>query len=395
MFGIGPFLRARMLDHRNRANHAKQAVAKREVMTQLALSSLSAVLAGGGLVWAVLAAGAGELTPGAVAVFVAAVSGTQNALVTLTIDVARTHHSLLMFGHYREVTTAAPDPVRPGSLLPAPLRTGIELRDVWFRYSERHPWILRGVDLFIPAATSISLVGLNGAGKSTLVKLLCRFYDPTRGRILWDGIDIRLFDVSAYRDRIGAVFQDYMHYDMTAEENIALGDLRALDDHPRLADAARRAGIHEALSALPHGYGTLLSRTYFSEADKDDPDTGLVLSEGQWQRLSLARGLLRDDRDVMILDEPSAGLDAQAEDEIHSSLRSCRAGRISVLISHRLNAVRHADMIVVLGDGRIAESGRHAELLSADGEYARLFRLQSAGYGPDNEGATLGGGVLP
>src|SRR5262249_45906192 len=152
----------------------------------------------------------------------------QMALAGLAAEVATAHHAVLMFRHFLAVTGAAPDlplPARPGPV--APLRQGVEFRDVWFRYGPDQPWVLRGVDLVIPAGRAVGLVGLNGAGKSTLVKLLCRFYDPTRGRILWDGADLRELDPAALRRRLGATFQDYMEYDLTARENIALGDLSA------------------------------------------------------------------------------------------------------------------------------------------------------------------------
>ncbi|WP_229327149.1 ABC transporter ATP-binding protein [Streptomyces sp. UNOC14_S4] len=381
LFGIGAFLRGRMLADRRTANAAKRAVDRREAVVQTALGLLAALVSGGGLLWAVTAAHDGTLSSGDVVMFVAAVAGIQSAVTTLASEVARGHQALLTFDHYLAVTRAGPDlplSVRPVEL--PPLSRGIELRDVWFRYSERHPWVLRGANLHLRHGQALALVGLNGAGKSTLVKLLCRFYDPERGAILWDGADIRTVDVAELRRRIGAVFQDYMHYDMTAAENIALGDLTAFDDRPRLTAAAERAGIHLRLAALPYGYDTLLSRRFFMESDKDNPETGVVLSGGQRQRLALARAFLRDRRDLMILDEPSAGLDAEAEHEIHTALRQHRGERTSLLISHRLGAVRDADVIAVLEDGRVVEQGSHAELIGAGGRYARLFALQAAGY---------------
>ncbi|MGW0480806.1 ABC transporter ATP-binding protein [Nonomuraea sp. NPDC003214] len=383
LFEIGSFLRGRMLTEHRASLVRRRAVDLRETRAQAAYGLLGALVAGGGLVWAALAASRGQLTVGDVSMVIGSVAALQAAVTSLVTGLGRGHQELLVFAHLSAVTELGPDLPEPATPRPLPgLREGIELRDVWFRYADDQPWILRGVSLFIPHGAAVALVGLNGAGKSTLVKLLCRFYDPGRGAILWDGTDLRELSVTELRRRIGAVFQDYMHYDLTAAENIALGDLAALGDRPRLEHAARRAGIHDKLATLPHGYDTLLSRMFASEADKDDAATGVVLSGGQWQRLALARAFLRDRRDLMILDEPSSGLDAEAEHEIHAQIRRQREGRTSLLISHRLGAVRDADLIVTLEGGKIVEQGRHDELIERDGAYARLFRLQATGYQP-------------
>ncbi|MBX6722702.1 MAG: ABC transporter ATP-binding protein, partial [Dactylosporangium sp.] len=379
LFGIGPLLRGRMLAERRTTNDAQRRMDRRELVSQGGLGLLAAVVAGGGLVYAVLMAAAGTLTVGDVAMFVAAVGGVQSALSTLVSTAAQVRQHLLTFDHFLAVTTARPDlPVaaRPRPL--PPLRVGIELRDVWFRYSDSHPWVLRGVSLVIPSGQDIALVGRNGSGKSTLVKLLCRFYDPTRGSILWDGVDLREVDPAALRDRIGAVFQEFVRYDMTAADNIGLGDVARLDDRSALHRAARQAGVHEVLAGLPRGYDTLLSREFYD--DPDEQVEGVTLSGGQWQRVALARGLLRTGRDLLILDEPSSGLDAEAEAEIHRRLRTFRTGGTRLLISHRLGAIRDADRIVVLDDGRVVEQGTHAQLMGRGGSYAQLFRLQAAGY---------------
>ncbi|MGW1106872.1 ABC transporter ATP-binding protein [Streptomyces sp. NPDC002540] len=381
LFGTAPHLRGRMLAERRAANAARRTVDRREVTWQAGLGMLGAFVSGGGLVWAVASASRGGLSLGDVAMFLTAVVAVQSALGGLAGAIAGTHQSLLMFGHFVAVTTAAQDlPVAEAPRDLPPLDGAIEFDDVWFRYSADHPWILRGVSLRVPYGRSLALVGLNGAGKTTLVKLLCRLYDPVKGAIRWDGVDLREVDPAELRRRIGVVFQDYMNYDLTAAESIALGDLSALGDGERLTRAAREAGIHDVLSRLPYGYETLLSRTFMMEGDKDDPETGVVLSGGQFQRLALARALLRHDSELLILDEPSAGLDAEAEAEIHASLQHTRTGRTSLLISHRLGALRGADRIVVLEDGRVAEEGSHAELLELDRTYARLFTLQASGY---------------
>jgi ATP-binding cassette, subfamily B, bacterial len=381
LFGLGGFFRRRMLREMTAVQAADRRVDRREFAVQGLLGVLGATVAAAGLVWAVRAAGSGHLTIGDVSVFIAAVAGTQSSLGSVVRETATAHQALLTFDHYQAIVTAAPDlPIDPRPTQVSPLRHGIELRDVWFRYGDDQPWVLRGVNLTIPIGTAVALVGLNGAGKSTLVKLLCRFYDPTRGSVHWDGVDLRNLDIEQFRQRIGAVFQDFMSYDLTARENIGLGDLAALAHLDRIRSAARAAHVDETIAGLPRGYETMLTRIFFQHAERDDPETGMFLSGGQWQRVGLARAFLRHEPDLLILDEPSAGLDAEAEHDIHSRLRHHRAGQTSVLISHRLSAVRDADVIVVIADGAIAEHGRHHELVRAGGRYARLFDLQAKGY---------------
>ncbi|WP_431915440.1 ABC transporter ATP-binding protein [Nonomuraea jabiensis] len=381
LFGLGGFLRGRMIAERRSVDAAKRALDRRELAAQSALAALSTLTAGAGLVWAV---GSG-MSVGDVSMFVAAVAGIQGAIEGLVASTGQAHHQLLMFGHYAAVLRAEPDLPAPEAGGPPPLRRGIELRDVWFRYSEDHPWVLRGVSLFVPYGRSVALVGRNGAGKSTLVKLLCRFYDPQRGAILWDGVDLRDLPAEELRARIGAVFQDFMAYDFSAADNIAVGDLAVLGRTAPVEEAARRAGVHDVLARLPRGYDTPLTRMFFGESEDGEHETGVPLSGvplsgGQWQRVALARAFLRGDRDLMILDEPSAGLDAEAEYEVHSRLREIRAGRTSVLISHRLGSIRAADVIAVLAEGRVGELGRHDELLARGGLYASLWAKQSSGY---------------
>ncbi|MET7822472.1 ABC transporter ATP-binding protein [Micromonospora zamorensis] len=384
LFGLGRFFGDRMLDELHDLHRVEQKLDRREVRAQAVLGLLGATVAGIGVVYTVSVARAGGLSPGDVVIFLAAIPGVQGALGSLVVQLGAIHQALLLFEHYDQVAHVETDLPVPATPRPVPpLTEGIELRDVWFRYSPQHPWVLRGVDLHLRAGATTALVGLNGAGKSTLVKLLCRFYDPERGSIRWDGVDLREFDPAELRERLGAVFQDFMPYDLSAAENIALGDLGAREDPERLRTAARHAGIDDTLTALPRGYDTLLTRIFFDGPDRDDPQAGVVLSGGQWQRVALARGFLRAERDLLILDEPSSGLDAEAEHDLHRRLGELRRGRTSLLISHRLNAVRDADTIVVLADGRVVERGDHRELLAAAGRYARLFGLQARGYRED------------
>ena len=380
LFGLDRLFCARMLAELVQINAGHRRVDRREILVQALEGVLSAVVAGAGLVWAARAALAGQISIGDVSVFVAALAGVQGGLSIVVGGIGEAHEAVQLVGHHRYIVEAGPDlPAIRGRAVPR-LRRGIELRDVWFRYGDDLPWIVRGIDLVIPSGGATALVGHNGAGKSTIVKLICRFYDPCRGTILWDGNDIRELPVAELRRRIGVVFQDYMAYELSAAENIGVGDVTALADRERITGAAVRAGGHETIAGLPAGYDTLLTRIYVDGADRDDPGTGVVLSGGQWQRVALARALVRDDCDLLILDEPSSGLDAEAEHEIHERLSQLRRGRASLLISHRLNAVRDADSIAVLTDGVVGERGTHAELIRSDGTYARLFQLQASGF---------------
>jgi ATP-binding cassette, subfamily B, bacterial len=381
LYGLGLFFRRRMLAELRAIHRSGQRVDRRQAVAHSLLATLSAVVAGVGIWWAVSAAARGKLTVGDVSLFVAALAAASVTLTAIVSSAAMTYQAVLTLRCYTDIVTEGPDLALSSHPTPVPaLRRGIQFDNVWFRYGADLPWVLRGVSFFIPHGQAVAFVGRNGAGKSTLVKLMCRFYDPNRGRIAWDGVDLRDMDPADLRDRISAVFQDYMSYELSARENIAVGDLNVAAADEALEAAARRAGIHDTLLALPKGYDTLLTRTYLDLADREDPQTGVLLSGGQWQRVALARALLRGQRDLMILDEPSSGLDAEAEYEIHCSLRAHRGGRTTILISHRLNAVRDADSIVVLAEGAIAEQGGHDALMARGGVYAWLFSIQARGF---------------
>jgi ATP-binding cassette subfamily B protein len=258
---------------------------------------------------------------------------------------------------------------RPSAGLPTEL---IRFENVSFAYPHHARTVLDGLDLEIPAGRSLAIVGENGAGKTTLVKLLARLYDPTSGRITVDGIDLRDVEPSQWQGRIGALFQDFVHYELPVVDNIGFG--ASLDgDEDALRSAATRAGAIQLVDGLPRGWATVLSRQFTD---------GIDLSGGQWQRVALARALYATHQGagVLVLDEPSANLDVRAEADLYDRFLELTAGLTTILISHRFSTVRRADRIAVLEAGRVVEIGAHDELMSAGGRYARMFGLQAARF---------------
>jgi ATP-binding cassette subfamily B protein len=379
LLGLGEFFRSRLTTALRTATTADYAVKRRIAWTQGATVLLGSMITAAGAALVAVRAADGRLGVGNFVMFLAAVGGTQAALLATANQWATVGASLKLLRHYVEVLDVPGDlPVRPAAQQPAtqPLRGGIELRDVWFRYGQDRDWVLRGVRAELPFGQATGLVGVNGAGKSTLIKLLCRLYDPQRGAILWDGVDLRELDPDELRTRLAVTFQDFLTYDLTVAENIGLGDLAAFTDRTRISAAAALVDLDGPVGRLPHGYDTIVSRT-FSAADGE---AGTLLSGGQNQRLALARTLMRGNADLLVLDEPSAGLDADAEHRIHQMMQQYRHGRTSLLVSHRLSAVREADQILVLDGGRITERGTHDQLMSMAGSYARMFTRQAGGY---------------
>ncbi len=386
VFGLAGFFRDRMLKALRACADTDYEIARRTAASQGGWSLFGAAVVGGGSALVAWQAAGGRVSVGDFVLFTAAITGVQGTLTSLADQVPALGSGLRLFRHYLEVQEQAGD-LPDGTLRAAPLRRGIELRDVWFRYHCDRPWALREVDLYIPAGAAVGLVGTNGAGKSTLVKLLCRLHDPQRGAIFWDGVDIRELCAADLRARVSVTFQDFVCFDLTAAENIGLGDLSAADDRELVRAAAQVADLDQVLSSLPQGYDTLLSREFADQLGR----SAATLSGGQSQRMAVARAALRHDADLLILDEPSSGVDPETEHRIQGALRQRTSGRTSVLISHRLSSIREADLIVVLDDGRVAESGTHDELMGAGGQYRRLFSVQAAAYQDERVTVSPGG----
>jgi ATP-binding cassette subfamily B protein len=263
-------------------------------------------------------------------------------------------------------------PRASGSALRGPHpEDGVRFEDVSFAYPGAEEPALEHVSLQLTPGTSLALVGENGSGKTTLIKLLTRLYAPTAGRILLDGQDLAEWDEGVLRQRIGVIFQDFVRYQMLVGENVGAGDERFFEDEERWRAAAVKGRASDFIEALPGGYRTQLGKWF-----RD----GRELSGGQWQKIALARAFMRTRADILVLDEPTAAMDAQAEAEVFEHFRQLARDRITILISHRFSTVRMADQILVLNRGRVVERGTHEELMLLNGRYAQLFTLQARGY---------------
>jgi ATP-binding cassette subfamily B protein len=241
---------------------------------------------------------------------------------------------------------------------------------VSFRYPQTKQWVLNDISFTLHPGEKLALVGENGAGKTTLVKLLTRLYDPDEGRILLEGKDLREFDLDGLRDAVGVIFQDYVKYHLTAADNIAVGRINDRNNEERIKEAAKRSLADTVIERLPDGYQQMIGR-WFKQ--------GTNLSGGEWQKIAIARAYMRDAQ-MLILDEPTAALDARAEHEVFKRFVELTHDKCAVLISHRFSTVRMADRIVVLHQGKLLEQGTHRELLAAGGQYSELFKMQAAGY---------------
>ncbi len=372
IFGLGKYLaeRSKRLFERFYAENKHLAVKRAVQGTLLNLVPTGAYYSAYAFI--LLRALAGALTVGDLTLMVGAFSRSRNIMESLVSSLVGISEQALFIKDLFDFFATNPTITsRPDALpVPRPIRRGFEFLNVSFSYPGSERKVLDGVSFEFYPGEKIALVGENGAGKTTLVKLLARLYDPTEGRILLDGVDLRDYNVDDLRHEIGVIFQDYMRYDMLAAENIGFGRLDELQDEERITQSAEKSLAAAVVAKLPNTYRQMLGRRF---------EGGVDLSTGQWQKVALARAYMRDAQ-ILILDEPTASLDARAEFEVYQRFVDLTAGKMAVLISHRFSTVRMADRILVLENGRIAEQGSHHDLVKLGGKYAELFELQAAGY---------------
>ncbi|MDP8929041.1 MAG: ABC transporter ATP-binding protein/permease [Actinomycetota bacterium] len=388
---VGTAKEVRLFDFGEEVVHRHREALERRRRTKVRALIASAGWAGGGsgvfvagyigaialvIRWASL----GRATPGDLFLVLKLASQINGNVTDLTESFASLQQTLLIAGHFRwfaQHAEAKRQRLPPERVAPAPtdLRDGIAYHGVSFRYPGTDVDILHDVDLFLPAGKVVALVGENGAGKTTLIKLLCGFYTPTSGKITVDGIDLHDIPVDEWRKKAAGAFQDFCKFEFTARETVGLGDLPDVLNERRIMRVIDEAGARESVATLPDGLATQLGRTF----------DGADLSEGQWQKLALARSRMRRRPLFYLLDEPTASLDPESEYALFSLLtaaarRKAAEGAITLLVSHRLSTVRDADLIVVLDQGRIVERGSHSELLASERLYAELFALQASAY---------------
>jgi ATP-binding cassette subfamily B protein len=372
LFGLAPFLVGRYTKLSNELHTQNVALAKRRLWVGAAFTLLGALGYYGSYAFVIYKTVAGKLDIGTFTFMTGAIalasSNIQAVFTTFSTiaDQAMFITDLLDFFNLKPRVYSKPNALPA----PRPIRQGFEFQDVSFAYPGQSRLVLSNVSFRLQPTERIALVGENGQGKTTIVKLLTRLYDPTGGRILLDGVDLREYQVEDLWKEIGVIFQDFMRYDMTAAENIAIGRIEDQDNVFRVRSAAQKSLAEQVIRKLPKGYDQILGRRF---------EGGVDLSGGEWQKIALARAYLRDAQ-VLILDEPTAALDARSEHEVFERFAELTKGKMALLISHRFSTVKMADRILVLENGRIAEQGPHDQLLLDKGRYAEMFELQAASY---------------
>ncbi|MBV8550182.1 MAG: ABC transporter ATP-binding protein [Acidobacteriaceae bacterium] len=372
LFGLSNFLTGRFTDLSNQIFDENLELFRRRLW---AVSLLSLVSTGGyygSYVWVIYQTAIGAFTIGTLSFLTQSIINASNNIsqifstLSSIADQALFLTDLLAFFEMRPTVTSRPDAIPA----PRPMVRGFEFQNVSFRYPGTERLVLNRLNFHLEPGERIALIGQNGQGKTTIVKLITRLYDPTGGRVLLDGVDLREYDIEDLCREIGVIFQDFMRYEMTARENIAVGRIEFLSDLSRIRSAAEKSLADGVIERLPRGYDQMLGRRF---------ESGVDLSGGEWQKLALARAYLREAQ-VLILDEPTAALDARAEYQVFERFNELTVGKMALFISHRFSTVRMAERIIVLEDGAIAEEGSHDTLMAHGGRYAEMFELQASSY---------------
>jgi ATP-binding cassette subfamily B protein len=372
LFGLNRYLTDRFTELSDEVYVENVHLAKRRLWATALLSLVTTLGYYGAYVYVIFETISGLMTVGTLTFLTGAIAGASSNLQMIfstfssIADQSLFLTDLLEFFALRPLVMSKPNALRA----PRPIQRGIEFRDVSFSYPGSSRLVLKYLNLSVSPGERIALIGENGEGKTTIVKLITRLYDPTAGSVLLDGIDLREYDLDDYSSQIAVIFQDFMRYDMTAMENIAMGQISERKNMERIELAAKKSLAESVVAKLPGGYGQMLGRRF---------ETGVDLSGGEWQRVALARAYLRDAQ-LLVLDEPTAALDAKSEHQVFERFAELTQGKMALLISHRFSTVKMADRIVVLEKGQIAEEGRHEQLMARGGRYAEMFELQAASY---------------
>jgi ATP-binding cassette subfamily B protein len=372
LFGLAPFVINRYTELSEHLHRQNLGLEKKKLFFGALLTMLGTVGYYGTYAFVIYRTVAGALTLGMMTVLVGAIAGASTNIQSFFSSFSIIADQALFMGDLLEFFSVQPKIFSKPDALPAPrpIRQGFEFKNVSFHYPGNPRLVLNNVSFRLEPSARIALVGENGQGKTTIVKLLTRLYDPTAGQILLDGVDLRDYDLDDLRKEIGVIFQDFTRYEMTASENIAVGQIEERSNQFRIRSAANKSLAEKAIRKLPKGYDQTLGSRFEGAVD---------LSGGEWQKMALARAYLRDAQ-VLILDEPTAALDARSEHEVFERFAELTKGKMSLLISHRFSTVRMADRILVLEGGRIAEQGKHDDLVRVSGRYAQMFELQAASY---------------
>jgi ATP-binding cassette, subfamily B, bacterial len=372
LFDLGELFQRRFQKLRTLIRRDRLALIRRSIVSEWLMKSLTTLVVFAVFGFMARQALIGVITVGSLVMYYQAFQQGQGALSEALGGLASLYENSLFLTRlyaFLDLERVVSEPAQPKAF-PVPIEGGIRFEGVRFNYPNSTRPLLEDINLSIGAGETIALVGENGAGKTTLIKLLCRLYEVNDGKITIDGIDLKDFYTTELRNKISVVFQDYVHYNLAAIENIGLGDIAQLDDVEAIQAAALKTGAAKAIDRLPHGYDTILGCEY---------EEGEEFSIGEWQKVAIARAFLRQSQ-IVVLDEPTSALDARAEYEVFEQFRQLTQGRSAILISHRLSTVKLADRIYMLSGGKIVEHGTHAELIEKQGAYAELFEMQASSY---------------